>query len=206
MKPFYKNPYLVAFFIGAAMLTFIRPFLRKVPKPPPVIGLAPVFTLKNEKGEAFGSANLKGTTYVANFLFTSCTTACPLLVQSLQELQKRYEQEKIPIKIISFSVDPTTDTPEVLHTYAAAAKADPQRWVFLTGEVPAVAATLKGFNFALEPKVWTKQSFFEISHTQKLVIVDGNGAVRGYYGSDKLGVDEVFHRSQHVLRSFGVNN
>ena len=199
--PFYKNPYLIAFVAGAAVLTFIRPYLRRVPKPPAVIGLAPTFQLTNQEGLPFGSAELKGSTYVASFVFTSCQTVCPLITQGLVELQERYERNNIPVKLVTFSVDPLTDTPDVLKTYAEKLKADTGRWQFLTGAPTDVAAALKGFHFSLESKIWTNNAFYEIAHTQKLVLVDGKGGVRGYYGSDKQGIDEVFHRSQHVLRS-----
>ena len=197
--PFYRNPYVLIFVAGAIVLTLMRPLLRRDPPPPPVDGVLPLFSLINEKGEPMGSKELSGTVYIANFLFTQCTTVCPLTVRSLLELQARYEEAKVPIRIVSFSVDPQTDTPDVLRTYGRTAGAKPERWSFLTGKETEVSAVLAGFKMALEPKKVMGNGLLEIAHSQKLVIVDGRGALRGFYASDKDGIDEVFHRSRHVL-------
>jgi protein SCO1 len=197
--PFWRNPYVLVFIGGAITLTLMRPLLRRDPKPPPVEGTLPVFSLTNERGEKTGTAELAGQVYVANFLFTSCTTVCPLTVQSLQKLQKRYLDSNVPIRIVSFSVDPNIDTPEVLRAYAEKSGADPVKWTFLTGEESEVSKVMSGFMMSLEPKKVMGNGLMDIAHSQKLVIVDGRGSLRGFYGSDDDGIDEVFHRSRHVL-------
>jgi protein SCO1 len=121
----------------------------------------------------------------------------------MKTLQQRFEEAKVPVKLVSFSVDPESDTPEVLNRYAEKNGITSADWNFLTGPTQNVATMLKGFHFSLEPKVLQGNAFYEIAHTQKLVMVDPQGAVRGYYSSDSTGIDEVFHRAQHVLRSFG---
>ena len=197
--PLWRNPYVLIFIGGAIVLTLMRPMLRRDPKPPPVDGVLPLFSLTSERGEKMGSTELAGQVYVANFLFTSCTTVCPLTVTSLQKLQKRYEERNVPVRIVSFSVDPNTDTPEVLRAYAEKSGADAKRWTFLTGAEPEMRKVMDGFLLSLEPKKTMGNGLMDIAHSQKLVIVDGRGALRGFYASDDEGLDEVFHRSQQVL-------
>jgi len=196
--PFYKNIYLQLFVLGAVMLTLLRPLLVREPPPPPVQGQLPVFALTNQKGETFGSDQLKGKVYIASFLFTQCTTVCPMLVKNLATLQKRFEDAHVDIPIVSFSVDPSTDTPAVLADYGTRAGANFDRWVFLTGPHDAMRKTLEGFALALEPKK-VVNDLMDIAHSQRLVIVDGTGGLRGRYESSGEGLDEVFHRAQHVL-------
>lgn len=198
--PFYRNIYVILFVLGALFLTAIRPFMRREPAPPPVQGLIPSFELTSQEGVPFGSKDLQGQVWVGSFLFTSCTTVCPLIARSLVDLQKRYDEAGVPVRIVSFSVDPSTDTPEVLKEYAASVGADTKRWTFLTGEEPALKRVLSSFSMPFEPKRDMGNGMMDIAHSQKLVIVDARGGLRGHYGSDSDGIDEVFHRSQHVLK------
>jgi protein SCO1/2 len=199
--PFYKNIYFLCFLAGAVIITAIRPFLRHEPPPPPVQGLLPDYELVNQDGAAFGSKQLEGQVYVASFLFTSCTTVCPLIAKGLLDLQKRYEDDGVPIKIVSFSVDPGTDVPSVLKDYGTRLGFNPARWTFLTGDELKLRRVLTAFSVPLEPKRALSGGLMDIAHSQKLVIVDGRGRIRGHYGSDDEGIDEVFHRSKHVLNA-----
>jgi protein SCO1/2 len=203
--PFWKNPYFLVFLGGCAFLTAIRPLMVREPPAPPVQGVLPLFNLTNQYGQPMGSQQLEGNVYVANFVFTSCVSVCPLIVQSVKQLQGRFEESKIPVRIVSFSVDPTTDTPEVLKAYGSRAGVDFSRWSLLTGSEIEVRKVLAGFSLSLEPKRIVDGGMMDIAHSQKLAIVDAKGAIRGFYGTDKDGLDEVFHRSQHVLREMKAN-
>jgi cytochrome oxidase Cu insertion factor (SCO1/SenC/PrrC family) len=71
----------------------------------------------------------------------------------------------------------------------------------LTGEPDQVRRlVVDGFKTPDLPVPQGEAAAMEIAHTGKLVLVDGSGRIRGYYGSDELGLDEVFNRAQHVLR------
>ena len=71
-RPAWRNPYVWGFVIGIATLTALRPFLRHVPEPPPVLSQLPPFSLRGIDGKPFGSEDLRGQVYIANFFFTSC--------------------------------------------------------------------------------------------------------------------------------------
>lgn len=199
--PFYRNPWVLAFLIGIATIHLIRPMLRHEPEPPPVLSQLNSFALVDQSGAAFSDEELEGRVWVVNFIFTRCGSICPLLTRAMARLQTRYDEEKISsIGLISVTVDPEFDNLEVLAAYAEQAGADPTRWHFLTGEPePVRRFIVDGFKTPMGPES-DEAGVMDIAHSGKLVIVDGSGGIRGYYDSDESGLDEVFHRSQHVLK------
>lgn len=196
------NPFLWAFFIGIATLTLMRPLLRHEPAPPPVLGQLPEFTLIDARGQPFGSADLAGEVYVTNFIFTRCASICPRLTASMARLQQRYAAEGVDgLRLVSITVDPEYDTPEVLRAYGQTHGVSPDRWSLLTGTPDAITElVVGGFKTAMGRPEQAPGGLIDIAHTGKFVIVDGSGGIRGYYDSDERGLDEIFHRSQHVLR------
>lgn len=200
--PFYRNPFVIAFLAGIVTLTLIRPLLRREPEPPPVLSQLPAFTLEDATGRAYGSTDLAGSVYIASFFFTRCPSICPLLMHNVRKLQEGLDAHEITgIRLVSITVDPENDTPEVLADYARNLKADPARWTFLTGPPDAVRElVVGGFKTPMDRANTPPGSAMDIAHTGKVVLVDGSGRIRGYYGTDDTGLDEVFNRAQHVLK------
>src|SRR3989441_8540501 len=93
-------------------------------------GTVPGFQLTNQNGQPFGSAQLSGKIWIADFIYTTCPGPCPMISSRMSELQKPLE--KTDVHLVSFSVDPEKDTPEVLRGYAEMLRAEPKRWDFLT--------------------------------------------------------------------------
>jgi len=196
-----RNPFVWAFFAGIIMLTAIRPLMRNVPEPPQLLSRLPAYTLTAQDGRPFGSAELAGRVYVANFIFTRCPSVCPALTARMADLQGLLEAEGVDeVRLVSISVDPDYDTPERLAEYGRAHGADPARWTMLTGELAAIRSlVMEGFRTPLgEPD--PDGNLIDIAHSTRFVLVDGEGGIRGYYDGDAEGVDEVFHRARHVLR------
>ena len=201
-RGFLRNPLVWYFFAGIILLTLIRPLLRREPLPPPVIGQLPHYSLVDTSGRPFGSDELAGQVYVANFIFTRCTSICPLLTRAMASLQQRYDDENVEgVHLVSITIDPEYDTPERLAEYASAHRADPERWTFLTGEKERIVELVEnGFRTSVGQPEMAGDDLIDIAHSGHLIIVDGQGGIRGYYGSDESGLDEVFHRSRHVLK------
>lgn len=201
-RTLYRNPYVWGFVIGIVTLTAIRPLLRHVPEPPPVLFQLPEFSLVGADGKAYGSAELRGQVYVASFFFTSCRSICPAIMHGMGRLQAGFKERNIEgIRLVSISVDPEHDTPEVLSAYAKELGVDPGRWTLLTGDPEQVRRlVVEGFKTPVVAPPPQGARPIDIAHTGKLVLVDGGGRVRGYYDSDEMGLDEVFNRAQHVLR------
>jgi protein SCO1/2 len=143
------------------------------PKPLPVYNSVPPFTLTSQSGAAFNSASLQGAPWLASFFFASCKGPCPRLNTEIHQLQENTYGFK-GLKIVSFTVDPERDTPEVLAGYAKRYKADPARWFFLTGPRAAISAVAKdGFQVgALDA---------EQSHSTRIMLMDAKSRVRGHF-------------------------
>jgi len=202
-----RSRYFWGLLIGCVLVTLIRPLLRREPPPPPVLFQVPRFELVGTDGRPFGSDDLRGHVYVANFFFTRCPSICPTLMHELAALQTRYREAGLDsIRLVSISADPAYDTPERLRAAQAGYGVDPSRWVLLTGAPAAVdSLAVQGFRVPLGDAVTQPDGAFDIAHTGKLMLVDAQGALRGYYDSDPVGFDEVFWRARHVLQEARTN-
>ena len=95
----------------------------------------PAFTLTERSGQPFEStAALKGKVWLANFFFTACPGPCLQMNGRMQELQESLLRDHADVRLVSFSIAPEMDTPEVLRKYAQKFHASPDRWSFLTGD------------------------------------------------------------------------
>lgn len=163
----------------------------------PSYGMVPPFEFVNQNAQPFGSAQLAGKIWIADFIFTGCPGPCPMISTRMSELQRPLE--KTDILLVSFSVDPANDTPEVLRAYAEKLHAQPNRWDFLTGPTDAIyALTRDGFKLAVSDG--SEETGIPV-HSTRVVLVDRHGVIRGYY--DALAPDAVTKLSadaNHLFR------
>jgi cytochrome oxidase Cu insertion factor (SCO1/SenC/PrrC family) len=94
---------------------------------------------------------VKGKTVAINFIFTTCTTICPPMTATFRRVQQDLAGGASHVELISVSVDPTTDTPERLHDFAAKFKAGPG-WTFVTGDKAAIDSLLGALGAAVADK------------------------------------------------------
>jgi cytochrome oxidase Cu insertion factor (SCO1/SenC/PrrC family) len=160
-------------------------------------GTLPSFELVNQDALPFGSAQLAGKIWIADFIFTTCPGPCPIISSRMSELQKPLE--KSDVHLVTFSVDPEKDTPEVLRGYAEKLNAQPKRWDFLTGPRAAIYSLMRdGFKLAVSDG--SDEQGMPI-HTTRVALVDRRGTIRGYY--DALAPDAVtklLADTNHLLR------
>ena len=156
--------------------------LRGRPGPLPILGTVPDFSLAERGGSAVRAADLAGHVWIADFIFTRCPDFCPALTARMAGLQKVVPAGGDPVRLVSFSVDPAHDTPEVLREYASRAGAD-AGWLFLTGPRDALATLLRdGFKVAYAAD---GPPTSPITHSDRFVLVDRELRIRGYYhGTD----------------------
>lgn len=146
-------------------------------EPLPVIGSIPEFEFIDSEGRDIGLTNLKGKVWVADFIFTTCTMACPIMTGNMNTIHKKYKKND-DLRLVSISVYPEYDTPEVLKKYASQYKADTDTWHFLTGNESTVKEVIKdGFKIGDYEDI--------IFHSEKFALVDKNGMIRAYYNGMK---------------------
>jgi protein SCO1/2 len=145
----------------------------------PVMGKVPDFTLTSQENKPFGTADLKGKIWVVDLIFTNCGGTCPMLTSEMATLQKSVA--KTPdVHLVSITVDPHNDTPEVLAEYAKKFMADTKTWHFLTGPVSTIYTIAReGFKLTVDSTAGDPQS--PILHSERFVLVDKNGNIRAFY-------------------------
>ncbi len=171
---------------------------RKEP-PLPTLAEAPAFALTNQDSASVTKESLLGTPWVASFFFTRCPTVCPKLTQRMAKVAAVAEREEVPLRLVSFTVDPEHDRPEVLRAFAERFGAAAPSWSFLTGTEADVDQLAKGFLVGLSGKADPSAPDFGILHSGHLLLVDANGQLRAVYGSDEEGVEERVVRDARGL-------
>ncbi len=148
------------------------------PGPPPVLFRLKPFELIDQHNQPFSSESLAGQVWVADFIFTRCAGPCPRMTAAMGRLQNRLEQ----LQLVTVSADPTFDTPEILAAYATQNHAT-DRWHFLTGKWSSIhTLAQKGFKVTVLAPPEDNKTL--ITHGTRLILVDRQGRVRGYYHSD----------------------
>ena len=160
-------------------------------------GSVPSFELVNQNGQPFGSAQLLGKIWIADFIFTTCPGPCPMISSRMSELQKPLE--KTDVHLVSFTVDPDKDTPEVLRGYAEKLQAQPSRWDFLTGPKSTIY-NLSRNSFKLAVSDSSAETGTPV-HSTRMILVDRHGDIRGYYDATEAdAMTKLLADTNHVLR------
>jgi len=160
-------------------------------------GSVPSFQLVNQDGQPFSSNQLAGKIWIADFIFTACPGPCPMISSRMSELQKPLE--KTDVHLISFSVDPEKDTPEVLRGYAEKLHAQTLRWDFLTGPKATIYDLSKN-GFKLAASDGSEEAGVPV-HSTRMVLVDRHGEIRGYYDAlEPDAVTKLLADTSHLLR------
>ncbi len=167
----------VAAAVAATRFAVRRPAL-------PVISSLPEFHLVDQTGAPLSNADLRGRVWIASFIYTRCTGPCPVIVERLHQVARRLAD--VPnLAIVSFTVDPQYDTPEVLAAYGRKHRIDPSRWKLVTGPIRAVIGLIReGFYLPVERNAGgDPQRAAVVTHSVRLVLVDQAGRIRAYYDS-----------------------
>lgn len=207
---FRRYLWAISFALGVLTLTALRctERLRHVPDPPEVMYALPDYDLVDHQGRPFSPETLKGKVWVAGFIFTSCPSSCPVVTKAMADLRDHYDRYSVDVEMVSFTVDPQTDTPQVLADYVAETGSDNDKWRFVTGEPDQLLTLVRqGFKLGVGDREADEQGVaYDIAHSTKLALVDADGGVRGFYGIDgEHGTDEIFERAQHLLAEMERN-
>jgi len=167
----------------------------------PVLLTLPPFVLTDQNGLPFGTNELLGKVWVANFIFTRCRATCPVQTAQMVRLQEQLQDHSRwdDIRLISLSVDPGHDQPAVLRDYAKDKGANEQHWRFLTGERDNIWQLSKdGFKLPVGDNPGNDN--MPLFHASHIVVVDGQRRVRGYFdGLTDEGLEQTVQGVGKVL-------
>ena len=171
--------------IVAAARLFKSSERRDVDAMPP-IGEIPSFRFTTQEGKTLTKDDLLGKVWVADFIFTRCTGPCPMMTSRMAELVKGLGKTK-DVLVVSISVDPEHDTPEVLKEYATRMTADPSKWIFLTGPKPEIEEFARKGMF----QVLAYDGKGVPTHSTRFLVIDREGRIRS---ARKLDEPEVVQK------------
>lgn len=151
---------------------------------PVEFGPLPAFELVSQGGEPVTLESLRGQPFVVAAIFTTCYGPCPRITSNMRALQD--ELEGTDVRLVSISVDPETDTPEVLRAYAESHGADPERWLFLTGAEAEIYGLLRDGLWLGVDRAAPDEAVIgmQVTHATKLVAIDRQGRRRGWYDGE----------------------
>ena len=164
---------------AAARFAYARVTARLAPPSHNVFWPVPDFAFGDQHARSVTRAQLLGNVWIADFIFTRCTSVCPTLTARLRQIQRRLADPSL--RFVSFSVDPAHDTTEALRRYAETWAKDETRWLLLRTQPQALQGLVDGMRVVAEP---TSDANNPILHTSLFFLVDRAGDVRGMYDSN----------------------
>jgi len=139
------------------------------------------FSLLTQTGDTITRDDLRGLLHVASFIFTSCNVICPTLVTQLSKVQTAIANRD-NVLLVSYSVAPRNDSVAVLHKFGADRNIDPDHWKLVTGDEQTIYRLARDSYFADDGRLDSSQTSTEVFlHTEKVLLVDENGRIRGVY-------------------------
>lgn len=176
------------------------------------LGPLPPWQFVDQNDQPIGDVTLQDKVWAANFLFTSCPTSCPPLAQATAKLQAKLESalgadQILHAAIVSITVDPETDTPAVLKTYAEKYQAHPL-WHFASGEYVQMENLVNvGFmqpiirsDRAPGGEIPKNPTPLDTAHSLRFVLIDQMGHIRGLFDQSDQGLDDLSQAMQQLLR------
>ena len=165
--------FLVAVLLIAGANRLFRGSERKTSDAMTAIGTVPDFHFTTQEGKTLSREDLLGKVWVADFFFTRCPGPCPVMSSRMAEVSKELKKAK-DVRLVSVSIDPEHDTPQVLAEYASRLQADPTRWIFLTGPKKEIDEfTTKGML-----QVLATDPAGAPTHSTRFLVVDREGKIR----------------------------
>ena len=159
------------------------------------------FRLVDQQSRPFTEHDLDGKIHIASFLFTSCPSVCPTLVQRLKSVQAAVKGRD-DVVIVSYSVTPLTDTPAVLAEFGKLRGIDSRTWRLATGDLQEIHRVIKGSYFADDDRGSGPGVEGRLIHTEKVILADGQRRLRGIYnGTHAFEMERLIEDIEALRRS-----
>lgn len=157
----------------------------------------PAYQFINQDSLTVDNSFTDGKIWVAHYFFTTCPTICPAMISGMSDVQEQFKNNS-ELRIVSFTVDPKTDTPEVLKNYAENRGIDTQQWQLATGDKKLLYRfARKGLFIEATDGDGGANDFI---HSEKLVLIDSNNRIRGYYdGTESSDIKLLINDIQRLL-------
>lgn len=141
----------------------------------------PDFELTDQNNQKITNKNMLGKVYLVEFFYSTCTTICPVMNSNMRTIEKEINDPNFGI--ISISIDPENDTPEVLQNHAKMLGVQSENWHFLTGDRDYIGKLADQFNIYVGDKEDEAES---LNHSGMIALVDEKGFLRCRFGKDKM--------------------
>jgi protein SCO1/2 len=165
-----------------------------------VIQKAPEFTLLTQTGDKLSLSDLKGKVFLVSFIFTTCNGTCPATTHRMGQIQEELKTHGLfkddRVRLLSITLDPVRDTPEVLRGYMKLYDADPKYWTFLTGPPDQVSVVVKAWDMWVKPA-----ANGQLDHPSRIFLVDPQGRIREIYNLNFLKPKWVVQDVELLLKS-----
>ncbi|HTM66179.1 MAG TPA: SCO family protein [Flavipsychrobacter sp.] len=185
--------FLVSFFIllSAVFMTYYYGISREQPKKLPVLGEGDhkvrQFSFINQDGKTVTNKDVEGKTYVVEYFFTTCKGICPKMNENMSKVYQAFRGDK-RVMILSHTVDPKKDTVAAMKEYSLRFDADPSQWMFLTGDKKELYDMARySYLVTATDDTGTTDIQSDFIHTDRFVLVDGTGHIRGLYEGTNIG-------------------
>lgn len=139
------------------------------------------FTYTDQDGKKVGLSDLKEKVWLASFIFTNCSTVCPVMTPNMVKLQKMLEEKGIPVEIVSFTVDPKRDKKETLKAYGQKFGVDFSNWHFLTDYSFADIKQLSEGSFK-SPLAEPTGNTDQFMHGTSFYLIQSDKVIKSYNG------------------------
>lgn len=157
------------------------------------------FNFTNQDGNLLNGNFVENKVWIACYFFTTCPTICPKMITGMADIQAAFAGND-NVKLVSFTVDPLKDTPEVLKKYAEQKGAHTDQWSFLTGEKKDLyryarkELTLMATDGDGGPT--------DFIHSDRLVLIDQDSYIRGYYdGTEPSEVKQLIKDIEKLIKN-----
>ena len=159
------------------------------------------FSLTNQNGKTITQKDYEDRIYVADFFFTTCQTICPIMTEHMVQMQNKLEGDTL-VKLLSHSVIPTYDTPEVLKAYALKKGVDDSRWNLVTGSKEEIFTLARKSYLAVKDLPGTEDDL-DMVHTENFMLIDKKRQIRGYYdGTDPEAIEQLLEDIEILKASY----
>ena len=200
-----KHIWKIGIVAALVFVTSMHFLLQRRPEAPPVLTELPAVQLIDQTGVTFGPEQMRGKVWVVGFVFTRCGSTCPAVSQAMLHFQDSFVKSsrmEEQVHMLTVTVDPEFDRPEVLAAYAEKLGADLDSWTFVTGTQADIEHfVVDGFKLAVGERTEEAPGVFDIAHSTKLALVDRFGKVRFYTDTDPESLNEAYHRLFPILRA-----